>query len=236
MNSVSLSQEHSVNRDSFLNNPLYATHTDLDQQTSTVLPRGLPNCLQRLAAAIGLVLISPLLLLTILIIRTESRGSAVFTQVRVGENGRRFRIYKFRSMYMPEDPKYIEPDASQSDREGICQKFFSDPRITPVGKVIRKLSIDELPQLFNVVLGDMVLIGPRPALPNETDAYRYHMLQRLNCKPGLTGLWQVSGRADTTFDEQIDLDVRYVQQRSLWMDLRILLATFPAVLLGKGAY
>ena len=123
----------------------------------------LPSVVQRLAAALGLVLISPILLLVGLALRWESKGAAIYSQVRVGKQGRRFTLYKFRSMYLNTDAKYIDPSQLQSDREGACKKLFKDPRITPLGRIIRKLSIDELPQLWNVVKGDMVLIGPRPA-------------------------------------------------------------------------
>ena len=145
-------------------------------------------------------------------------------------------MYKFRSMYQMDDPKYIDPATMKSDRDGVCNKYYNDPRITKVGRVIRKLSIDELPQLINVLKGDMVLIGPRPALPQETERYQWYMLERFNAKSGLTGLWQVSGRADTTFEQQIELDIQYVRERSLWLDLKIILITVPTVLLGKGAY
>jgi len=197
---------------------------------------GLPEILQRFLALIALVLLSPLLLLTMIAIRAESKGAIFFKQVRVGEQGRRFTMYKFRSMYMPDDPRYVDPAQLISDRDGVCNKFKKDPRITCVGRIIRKLSIDELPQLLNVLKGEMVLIGPRPALPQETDAYDWYMLERLNTKSGLTGLWQVSGRADTSFQEQIDLDLRYVRERSWLLDLKIMLATIPAVVTGKGAY
>lgn len=197
---------------------------------------GLPEMLQRFLALIALVLLSPLLLLTMIAIRAESKGAIFFKQVRVGEQGRRFTMYKFRSMYMADDPRYVDPTQLVSDRDGVCNKFKKDPRITRVGRIIRKLSIDELPQLLNVLKGEMVLIGPRPALPQETDAYDWYMLERLNTKAGLTGLWQVSGRADTSFQEQIELDLRYVRERSWLLDLKIMLATIPVVVTGRGAY
>ena len=196
----------------------------------------LPFSLQRVAAFLLLIIFSPILLSAIIAIKLESRGNAIFSQVRVGEQGRRFKLYKLRSMYSINDPKYVDPTNLKSDRKGICQKFFNDPRITPVGRIIRKLSIDELPQLFNVLKGDMALIGPRPALIMEVDKYSMHMMKRLQTKPGLTGLWQISGRADTTFEEQIHLDVKYVQQQSFWLDLKIMLMTIPVVLTGRGAY
>jgi len=197
---------------------------------------GLSAMMQRLLALIGLTLLSPVLLMVTSLVRLESPGKALFSQTRVGENGRRFTCYKFRSMRIPEDPDYVDVSNFKSDRGGVCNKFYNDPRVTPIGKVIRKFSIDELPQLLNVVKGDMLLIGPRPALIIESDQYSMVARQRLATMPGLTGLWQVSGRADTSFEEQISLDIRYVKEQSWFNDLKILLSTIPVVLLGKGAY
>lgn len=192
------------------------------------------TCMQKLAAFVAIALLSPVFIVAAIAILIESKGSVVFKQVRVGEHGKRFTMFKFRSMYLPTDSRYKMPE--KSDRDGICQKFYKDTRITKVGSVIRKLSIDELPQLFNVLMGDMALIGPRPALPSEVNAYEAYMLHRLDVKPGLTGLWQVSGRADIGFEEQIKLDFKYVEERNFMMDLKILFATVPAVLTGRGAY
>mgnify|MGYP000158448870 FL=1 len=197
---------------------------------------GLSPILQRTLALIGLVVISPFLLIIAALIRLESPGNAIFTQVRVGENCRRFQFFKFRSMRTPQDPEYVDVNQLKSDRDGVCSKFYNDPRVTQVGRFLRKYSIDELPQLLNVVKGDMLLIGPRPALTQESDQYSMKARKRFNAVPGLTGLWQVSGRADTSFEEQISLDIRYVQEQSWFNDLRILLSTIPVVLLGKGAY
>jgi len=197
---------------------------------------GLPKAAQQLAALVILFLLSPIFMVVAIIIKYESPGGAVFSQVRVGENGRRFKFYKFRSMRISQDPNYVDVSNLKSDRDGVCSKLFSDPRVTNFGRLIRKYSIDELPQLFNVIKGDMVLIGPRPALTQESDKYAMKARERLNAAPGLTGLWQVSGRADTTFDEQIDLDLKYVRNRSCLGDIRILLATIPVVLFGRGAY
>lgn len=196
----------------------------------------LPYSFQRFIAFITLITALPFFLMVALIIRIESKGSPFYSQNRVGHNGRVFKFYKFRSMYIKSDPRYVDVTSLKSDRDGVCKKFYKDPRITKVGRVIRKLSIDELPQLINIVKGDMVLIGPRPALPEEVANYDSHALQRLSVKPGLTGLWQVSGRADTTFEEQIELDLQYVSEKSLKMDLKILIGTIPAVLTGRGAY
>ena len=197
---------------------------------------GLNVLIQRSIALLGVMLLSPVLLIITTLIRLESPGRALFSQTRVGENGRRFTCFKFRSMRIPEDPNYIDVSDLKSDRGGVCNKFYNDPRVTPIGKIIRKFSIDELPQLLNVVKGDMLLIGPRPALIIESDQYSMVARQRLTTMPGLTGLWQVSGRADTSFEEQISLDIRYVKEQSWFNDLKILLSTIPVVLLGKGAY
>lgn len=198
--------------------------------------KGLPMIFQKLIAVIALMLLSPLILLTAMLIKLESRGPVFFSQIRVGENGRRFTCFKMRSMRLASDPLYQEPKQSASDREGVCMKFFKDPRITRVGRVIRKLSIDELPQLYNVVKGDMALIGPRPHLVSEYNQYNREILGRLFCKPGITGMWQVNGRADTSFDEQLALDKNYIKNQSCWLDIKILFATIPCVILGKGAY
>lgn len=198
--------------------------------------KGIPGGLQQLAALCLLIVLSPLLLLTFLVIRLESHGPVIFTQVRVGLMGERFKLYKFRSMYMQDDPHYEMPKASNSNRDGVCKKYFHDPRITPTGKRIRKLSIDELPQLFNVLKGEMMLVGPRPALPIEVDDYDLNNYRRLDAKPGLTGLWQVSGRANTSFEQQLGLDIEYVNTQSISLDCKILIATIPAVVSGDGAY
>ena len=198
--------------------------------------RGIPLFIQRLLALVALILLSPILLITLLLICLESRGSFLFSQDRIGKYGRHFRMYKFRSMYLKTDPNYLEPDPSQSDREGVCKKYKKDPRITNVGWFIRKFSIDELPQLYNILIGDMVLIGPRPALSDEVDGYSYNALGRLHGIPGLSGLWQVSGRADTNFNTQVDLDKSYLREQSILLDIKIILATIPIVIKARGAY
>ena len=198
--------------------------------------KGIPVFLQQTTALFALLLISPLLLLVFILIKTGSSGGALFSQTRVGENGRHFKMYKFRSMYLKSDPKYQEPDPSQSSREGVCKKYINDPRITKIGQFIRKYSIDEIPQLFNIVRGDMCLVGPRPALSIETYEYDHFVQPRLFTKPGLTGLWQVSGRADTNFAQQLQLDKTYIKQQSFFMDCKIIALTIPAVLSAKGAY
>lgn len=198
--------------------------------------KGIPVILQQAIALLALILISPLLLLVIYWIKIESSGAALFYQIRVGENGRHFKMYKFRSMYLKSDPKYKEPDPTESSREGVCKKYINDPRITRIGQFIRKYSIDEIPQLLNVVNGDMCLVGPRPALSIETYEYDNLVQPRLFSKPGLTGLWQILGRADTNFDEQLRLDKYYIKQQSIFMDCKIIALTIPAVISAKGAY
>jgi len=198
--------------------------------------KGIPVILQQSIALLALVLISPLLLLVMFLIKSESSGSALFSQIRIGENGRHFKMYKFRSMYLKSDPSYQEPDPAQSSREGVCKKYINDPRITKIGQFIRKYSIDEIPQLFNIVKGDMCLVGPRPALSIEAYEYDNSVQPRLFTKPGLTGLWQVSGRADTNFEEQLQLDKTYIIKQSIFMDCKIIALTIPVVLSAKGAY
>lgn len=197
---------------------------------------GIPVLIQKIIAVIAVVLLSPILLATALLIKIEGKGPIIFSQIRVGENGRYFKMYKFRSMYLKNDPRYKEPRANENSRDGVCKKYINDPRVTTTGKFIRKFSIDELPQLLNIINGDMCLVGPRPALVEETHSYDATVQPRLFAKPGLTGLWQVSGRADINFEQQVVLDKLYIKQQSFINDLKIILLTIPAVLMSKGAY
>ncbi len=186
-------------------------------------------------AGAAIAVLSPVLALTALAIRLESKGPVLFSQVRVGRQGEEFLIWKFRSMYMDAEKRRAELLAS-SDRQGTHFKMKHDPRITRVGRIIRRLSVDELPQLWNVLNGTMSLVGPRPNLPAEVAKYRVEELDRLKSKPGITCTWQVSGRADLPWERQIELDLDYVYEPSLTADLRLMLKTIPAVLSGKGAY
>ncbi len=181
-------------------------------------------------------LLSPLLITTALLIRLESPGSCLFSQIRVGKNGKEFRMYKLRSMFSDAEARRSRLEALNEMQEGVIFKMRQDPRITRVGRVIRKLSIDELPQLWNVLVGDMSLVGPRPSLPSETAQYTTEDRYRLQCKPGITCFWQVMGRSSIPFDQQVELDLRYIREKSFWTDLRILLKTVPAVLSAKGAF
>ena len=182
-----------------------------------------------------IVLALPLLLAIAAAVALTSRGPVFFVQTRVGRGGRTFGMIKFRSMYRDAEARRAEL-LGQSDREGICLKLRNDPRVTPVGRVLRRWSLDELPQLINVLKGEMSLVGPRPALPEEVAAYPDHAHQRHAVLPGITGFWQVSGRADIGFDEMIALDLDYVRRVSVLTDLGVLLRTFGVVASGKGAY
>jgi len=185
--------------------------------------------------ALGLLAIWPVLLGIALAVASTSPGPVFFVQTRVGRDGRTFRMLKFRSMYQDAEKRRGEIEG-MSDRDGICLKVKCDPRITPVGRFIRRWSLDELPQLFNVLRGDMSLVGPRPALVEEVAAYPSYAHARHDVLPGITGLWQVSGRADIGFEEMIALDLDYVARVSMGTDLGILFRTFRAVVGGKGAY
>jgi lipopolysaccharide/colanic/teichoic acid biosynthesis glycosyltransferase len=184
----------------------------------------------------ALVLLSPIFVLIILAIRTEDGGPALFKQLRVGQNGRVFKIYKFRSMHLNAEARLQELLATNQHRHGITFKLKHDPRITCVGRWLRKLSFDELPQFFNVLIGDMSLVGPRPPIPREVAQYSLADRRRLSAPPGITCIWQISGRAEIDFPQQVELDVLYIETQSLWQDLRILIKTLPAVALGGGAY
>ena len=189
----------------------------------------------RCLAAAALILLSPLLAFLGAMICLHDRGPALFTQVRVGRDGRVFRIYKFRTMVVDAEQRRAELLAS-NDTDGVLFKLRKDPRVTPVGVYLRRWSIDELPQLLNVLLGDMSLVGPRPALPDEAEKYAEHVHRRLVVKPGITGMWQVSGRSDLSWDESVRLDLRYVENWSFALDLQILWKTASALIHGSGAY
>ena len=162
----------------------------------------------------------------------SDRGPVFFTQVRVGKDGRAFRIYKFRTMVVDAELRKAEL-MDRNEHDGVLFKLHKDPRVTAIGTHLRRWSIDELPQLFNVFLGDMSLVGPRPALPAEAEKYAEHVRRRLVVKPGITGLWQVSGPANLSWDESVRLDLRYVENWSFALDLQILWKTVSAILQGS---
>jgi exopolysaccharide biosynthesis polyprenyl glycosylphosphotransferase len=191
----------------------------------------------RASAAMALILLSPLLLGLAVAIRVSSSGPALFAQTRVGKDGRTFRMLKFRSMCKGADRMKVELQESNDFAGGTLFKMRADPRVTKVGRFLRRYSLDELPQLFNVLGGSMSLVGPRPPLPEEVATYGGNEVhRRLLVKPGLTGLWQVSGRSDLSWEESVRLDLRYVEGWSLTLDMVVLAKTVRAVISGSGAY
>lgn len=183
-----------------------------------------------------LILLSPLFGMVALLIRQESPGPVFFSQNRVGRWGKLFKMYKFRSMVVNAEKLQDRLKEQNESAAGVIFKMKKDPRITKTGAFIRKTSIDELPQLWNVLKGDMSLVGPRPAIPGEVDEYTLDDRRRLDAVPGITCIWQVSGRSNIDFKGQVRLDVQYIESRSFWFDIVLLLKTIPAVLFGKGAY
>ena len=186
-------------------------------------------------ALLLLLLIWPVFLVAAIMIKLDSPGPVIFKQPRVGVGGKLFTFYKFRSM-CAEAEKTREKLLDQNECEGPIFKIQKDPRVTRVGKFIRRYSIDELPQVFNVLKGDMCFVGPRPPLPCEVAKYEPWQLRRLSVVPGITCLWQVSGRSNLSFEDWVNLDLKYIDTRSVFLDMSILLRTIPAVLSGKGAY
>ncbi|MGW2706074.1 sugar transferase [Streptomyces sp. NPDC001340] len=197
--------------------------------------RAVKGVVDRVGAAILLLLFAPLMVLVGLLVLTDSRGGVLYRQRRVGKDGREFTMVKFRTMVAGADGARAEL-AERNEGAGLLFKLRRDPRVTRVGSVLRRYSIDELPQLFNVLTGSMSLVGPRPPLPEECAAYDPDIRRRLLVKPGLTGLWQISGRSDLPWEEAVRLDLRYVEDWSLALDTVILWKTLRAVLQGQGAY
>jgi exopolysaccharide biosynthesis polyprenyl glycosylphosphotransferase len=198
--------------------------------------RVLKSGFDRTVAVAALLILSPVLIALVFAIRLGSNGPALFRQTRVGRDGRTFTMLKFRSMYADAEDRLVGLSEQSQHGDGILFKMRNDPRITKVGRLLRKFSLDELPQLINVVTGSMSLVGPRPPLPREVARYEDHVHRRLLVKPGLTGLWQVSGRSDLAWDESVRLDLRYVENWSIAGDLQILWKTMFAVARGTGAY
>lgn len=183
-----------------------------------------------------ILLLLPALLILSTMIKVESRGPVFFSQMRVGLGGELFRMWKFRSMYTDAEQRKDDLSDQESLSGGVRFKMKKDPRITRIGAVIRRLSIDELPQLWNVLIGDMSLVGPRPGLPKEVAEYQQADRKRLLGKPGITCIWQVSGRSDIPFDQQVEMDVRYIAERSFLTNIKLIFKTIPAVISGRGAY
>lgn len=177
-----------------------------------------------LGALVGLILLSPILIIVGILIKLESKGAIIFAQKRVGLNGKEFKMYKMRSMVVNAE-EIKEQLSSGNEMSGPMFKMKNDPRITKIGKFIRKTSIDELPQLFNVFKGDMSLVGPRPSLPKEIEEFESWMLKRLDVKPGLTCYWQVSGRNNIDFEDWMKLDIKYVEEQGFWLDIKLIFKT-----------
>lgn len=188
------------------------------------------RALDIIASTLGLIILSPILLVVAILIKLESKGPAIFSQKRIGLNKKEFKMYKFRSMVQNAE-ELKEKLAKENEMSGPMFKMKNDPRVTKVGRFIRKTSIDELPQLINVLKGDMSLVGPRPSLPKEVEKFEPWMLRRLQVKPGLTCYWQVSGRNNIDFEDWMRLDLQYVNDRSFWLDLKLILKT-ATVLFG----
>ena len=195
----------------------------------------LKGLFDRCAAAAALVMLAPVMATLAAAVWLQDRGPVLFAQMRVGKDGHSFRMYKFRTMVVDAEERQAEL-LPTNDSDGVLFKLRKDPRVTAVGTHLRRLSLDELPQLFNVFLGHMSLVGPRPALPDEAEKYADHVRRRLVVKPGLTGLWQVSGRSDLSWDESVRLDLRYVENWSFALDLQILWKTISVLARGSGAY
>lgn len=196
---------------------------------------GLKRIADVVLSLFALIVLSPLFLIAALAIRIESKGNVIFAQNRTGRNGKVFKMYKFRSMY--QDAELLRNELlEQNEMDGPVFKIARDPRITKVGRLIRKLSIDELPQLINIIRGDMSIVGPRPLVTYETEDFTAYENLRHLVKPGLTCFWQISGRNNISFEEWIELDIKYLNRMSIWTDIKIVFKTVGVVLLGKGAY
>ena len=208
---------------------------DEQAQNQRYVYRFFKRMLDIIASVIGLIVLSPVFLIVSLAIKAEDRGPIFYSQVRLGKGQRPFKMYKFRSMIVDADKK-LEKLFKQNEVEGAMFKMKEDPRITRVGRFTRKHSLDELPQLLNVLAGDMSLVGPRPPLEREVADYSEHDKQRLIVKPGCTGLWQVTARNDVDFSGMVDLDLQYIEKSGLMFDMIILLKTIGIVFKPNGAY
>lgn len=194
------------------------------------------RAMDMLGALAGLLLLSPLFLLLAVLIKWEDpKGSVFFKQIRIGKDGKTFNMYKFRSMVSNAE-ELLSDLLEQNEVDGAMFKMKNDPRVTKIGRLIRKTSIDELPQLWNVFVGEMSLVGPRPPLPREVEEYTAHDKQRLLVTPGCTGLWQVSGRNSLTFQEMVELDLEYIEKRNLLLDIKLIFRTVWIVVFPNSAY
>lgn len=214
------------------------TPTKIDQK---IVPNGgnvylfLKRTMDIVCSLIALIVLSPIFLISAIAIKTEDGGKVIFSQNRVGKNENVFKMYKFRSMCSDAEEK-LQDLQDQNEMDGLAFKIAKDPRVTKIGAFIRKTSIDELPQFINILIGDMSIVGPRPPLESEVANYNDYQRQRLLVKPGLTCFWQCSGRSNMSFDDWMNSDIYYIQNRSLWLDIKLIFKTIPAVLKSIGAY
>ncbi|AVD55064.1 MULTISPECIES: sugar transferase [Heyndrickxia] len=203
-----------------------------EKKTYTMIKRGMDI----IGASMGLIFLSWLFLIVAVLIKIEDpKGTVFFKQIRVGKNGKEFYMFKFRSMVSDAEER-LKDLLKYNEIDGAMFKIKEDPRVTKIGKFIRKTSMDELPQLWNVLKGEMSLVGPRPPLPREVNEYTNYEKQRLFVTPGCTGLWQVSGRNDISFKDMVELDLKYIKERSIYYDIKIILKTVAIIFISKGAY
>ena len=207
----------------------------MENERSNTLYEVIKRIIDITASFTGLIVLSPLMLIVSILIKLESKGEVIFKQKRVGLNGKEFDMYKFRSMVVNAE-ELKEKLAAQNEMSGPMFKMKDDPRVTKVGKFIRKTSLDELPQLWNVLKGDMSLVGPRPSLPKEVAQFEDWMHRRLEVKPGLTCYWQVSGRNNIDFEDWMKLDIRYVEEKNLWIDIKLIFKTVGVLFGDKNAH
>lgn len=193
------------------------------------------RCIDLLGSLFGITILSPILIATAIAIKIDSKGPVFFVQTRVGKNGKLFNMYKFRSMVTNAE-EILDKLKDKNEMSGPMFKMKEDPRITKVGKLIRKTSIDELPQLFNIIKGEMSIVGPRPNLPREVEKFDDWHMQKLLAKPGLTCYWQVMGRNKIGFEDWMKLDIRYIKERSTWVDIKLIFKTFSVLFGDKNAY
>lgn len=188
-----------------------------------------------ICSAVGIIVLAPLMIITAVMIKLDSKGPVLFKQERCGKDGARFNMLKFRSMVCNAE-ELLKGLKDKNEQAGPVFKIRNDPRITRVGKIIRRTSIDELPQLFNIIKGDMSIVGPRPPIPTEVEHYTEYQRQRLLVKPGLTCFWQVMGRNNIGFDAWVELDIKYIKERSFWLDLRLILRTLKVLIGDVNAF
>ena len=208
---------------------------ETEQKRRQPIYRLMKRAFDILASIVAMLILWPLVLVLILLIRIDSKGSAFYIHERIGKNGKKIGLYKFRTMYIPSDPKYRQLTPQEMERWYRNYKLEDDPRVTRIGNVLRKTSLDELPQLLNILLGDMSFVGPRPVVSGEIERYGAYKGEFLSVTPGLTGYWQAYARNSVSYSERIRMELYYVRNCSLWLDTKILFKTIGTVISQKGA-